>query len=487
MKFRYAIAASLAFILLNTLLIIGEHQSLFIMPIVLIGLLIYLWLPQQFFNSYILLSPLSIPLSEMVSGLNFDLWFPSELMILALSPLSIVLLSQKNQSNRWFTWHPTQLVLYFLVAWMFISTLSSSLPIVSVKYIALKLLYILVLFYLPFSLMVNQNFRFTRMLLMYSIGLIGVIAITLSKQAQLGLFNKFVAHGSCNPYFTDHTSYAAVLALLIPVILSLAFTKKSVAQKLLLFLFSFILIVALVLSYTRAAWLSLMVAFGVWLIWLIKMRFRYVILLAVIFGVIIYSYRIEITVWLNTNKTASSADLKKHVSSIANVRTDESNVERLNRWTSAIRMFREKPVLGWGPGTYMFRYAPFQASYLKTRESSNLGLKGNAHSEYLGMLSESGFPALLAFLLAIGIILFRGFKLAIRLTPNSHDRTLLIGVLLGWISYLVHGLLNNFLDMDKVALLFWGYAAFILSLEYRYSKSNPSMEISSNTSSESRN
>jgi O-antigen ligase len=145
-------------------------------------------------------------------------------------------------------------------------------------------------------------------------------------------------------------------------------------------------------------------------------------------------------------------------------------------------MFEEKPIFGWGPGTYMFQYAPYQASYLKTSESSNLGLKGNAHSEYLGLLSEAGLPAALAFISIIVLLLYKGFHLISKLKPKSADRIILTGVLFGLITYVVHGILNNFLDMDKVAVLFWGYAAQILAMDYRYSKSNPNIEISSNTS-----
>lgn len=481
-KDKWIIVSSLIFILINAILIGTERDFFVILPIIFIFLLAYLSFPLKFYLAYLFISPLSIPLSEFFQEISFDLWLPSELMLVALAPIALFMLLSNNHQNRWFTWHPVLLTIYFFLGWIVLTSIASSMPLVSLKYLILKTLYFIVLLYLPFILLVKGNITFKRFIAFYSIGLFVVILFTLSKQWEYGLFNKFVAHGSCNPFFTDHTSYAAVLALLIPVSIALLISSNTATRRILFLALTIVLIVAFVLSYTRAAWLSLMVAGVVWVAWLLKIRFRYLALLAIIFFGSIFYFQDNILIWLNQHKTASSGDIRKHISSIANIRTDESNVERLNRWTSAIRMFEEKPLLGWGPGTYMFQYAPYQASYLKTRESSNLGLKGNAHSEYLGLLSEAGLPAALAFILIIVILFYKGFNLALKLKPKSADRVILIGVLHGLITYVVHGFMNNFLDMDKVAVLFWGYAALILAMEHLYSKSNPRIEISSKTS-----
>ena len=35
----------------------------------------------------------------------------------------------------------------------------------------------------------------------------------------------------------------------------------------------------------------------------------------------------------------------------------------------------------------------------------------------------------------------------------------------GLVTYFIHGALNNFLDIDKIAVPFWGFAAMIVSIE----------------------
>ena len=68
---------------------------------------------------------------------------------------------------------------------------------------------------------------------------------------------------------------------------------------------------------------------------------------------------------MSRNSQDSSGKLVEHLQSISNISTDASNVERLNRWVSAFGMIKEKPLVGWGPGTYQFEYAPFQKGKYK--------------------------------------------------------------------------------------------------------------------------
>jgi len=76
-------------------------------------------------------------------------------------------------------------------------------------------------------------------------------------------------------------------------------------------------------------------------------------------------------------------------------------MERVNRWKSANQVFREKPLMGWGPATYQFKYAPFQIASEKTIISTNYGKVGNAHSEYLGSLVDSGIPGIMLYFLLL--------------------------------------------------------------------------------------
>ena len=182
-----------------------------------------------------------------------------------------------------------------------------------------------------------------------------------------------------------------------------------------------------------------------------------------IFLGVFFTFKWEILDALEKNKQDSSADFIEHVQSIANISSDASNLERINRWQSAIRMYQERPVFGWGPGTYQFLYAPFQRTKEKTIISTNLGDLGNAHSEYLGPLSEMGFPGTIIVILLVIYVMYTGLK--VFKYGKGEVKYLSLMVLLGLVTYFAHGLLNNFLDTDKLSVPFWGFIAIIVALD----------------------
>src|SRR6187399_1719267 len=141
---------------------------------------------------------------------------------------------------------------------------------------------------------------------------------------------------------------------------------------------------------------------------------------------------------LERNRAQSATDFNKHLQSISNITTDASNLERINRWNSALRMFREKPVFGWGPGTYQFQYAPYQLSTEKTIISTNAGDQGNAHSEYIGPLAESGVLGAVTFVVLLIVVVYRALMLYRRL-QDKEARLITLGILLGLVTYIVHG------------------------------------------------
>ena len=159
--------------------------------------------------------------------------------------------------------------------------------------------------------------------------------------------------------------------------------------------------VAIVLSYARAAWISVVIALFVFAVIMLRIKFYWLVIAGAVLLGSFFIFQNQILDKLEKNKQDSSANLVEHIQSIANISSDASNLERINRWQAALRLSEDRPVFGWGPGTYQFVYAPFQLSKEKTIISTNLGDLGNAHSEYLGPLAEMGFPGLLIVLVLV--------------------------------------------------------------------------------------
>ncbi len=366
--------------------------------------------------------------------------------------------------------HPVTLAIYFHLAWMFITSITSTMPVVSFKFLISRLWFLIGFYFIAAQIFRNPN-RIRQYLWAYIIPFSLVVVYVLVRHAGYGLNNQMASHFVVRPFYNDHTSYGAVLAMILPVLIALFvnYKKMDVGQRFLFILLIVFFTLATILSYTRAAWVSLAATLGVWVIIKLRIRFAFIVFTFIALAALFFSFRTEIRMELEQNKQTSSGDFREHVQSIYNVRNDASNLERINRWSSALRMFEEKPVFGWGPGTYMFQYAPFQVSHQKTSISTNAGTMGNAHSEYLGPLSEQGVLGMVGILLIMITSLVTGIRVVFS-AVDPRLRILALGITLGLVTYYIHGVLNNFLDTDKASALFWGFTAMLVAMDIYHRK-----------------
>ena len=439
-----------------------EVYLLFILPAALFALWLAIHKIEWVWFFSVMSTPLSINLEEMEVA-HIGIYLPTEPIIAALLLLMIFkIISGKSVDRRIFK-HPFTYIIGLYLLWMVFTAVTSEYPLVSFKFIATRLWFISG-FYLLGAHLFQDLSNIKKFFASYLAPLCIVIIYTVTRHAQFN-FDKESAHWVMEPLFKDHTSYGAVLAMFFPVSIGLLFLKKkSPLVTFLIYAGLFIVSIGLILSYTRAAWVSVVVAFGIFIVMMLRVPLKYMLYGTVIFGsVLLFSWD-NIQQELGQNKQESSDKLDEHVSSISNVSSDASNLERLNRWHCAMEMFRRRPVTGWGPGTYQFVYAPFQQAKDRTIISTNNGDGGNAHSEYLGPLAEEGVLGMLLFISILIYTLILGFKLFYAATEKEH-RVIIISVFLGLITYFVHGTLNNYLDTDKASVPFWGFIGILVAMD----------------------
>jgi putative inorganic carbon (HCO3(-)) transporter len=461
----------LLYIVIDMALTFREIYVLNLLPIVL--MVIYLALARLDLVYYLIIAftPLSIQLLEFLPGSPIDFAIPTEPIIFGVMLLLIYRTVQAGLINRHIINHPVTYAILINLFWIFLTSCTSVMPLVSFKFLLARVWFVAVYYFLAILIFQHTN-NIRVFILCYTMPMLIVITYSISRHLSYGLFDKQAAHFVMNPFFRDHTSYGAILAMLFFALGGLVINRKRDMLFNLLTWGTWILItLALILSYTRAAWISVLVSIGVLVLVLLKIKLRYVILIGVLGVFYLTAQRTDIIYKMGKNRQESSATLAEHVKSISNITTDESNLERINRWNSAFRMFRERPVFGWGPGTYMFRYAPYQLSAEKTGISTDFGDGGNAHSEYIGPLAESGVLGSLSFIAIAILSLFTGFRTYHHI-QDKRLKQIVLFLILGFITYLVHGALNNFLDTDKASALFWGFTAVFVSLDLSLKKLN---------------
>ena len=454
------------FALLNAILIANEFYYAPILPVLVAILLLAFFALDKLVLLIVFLTPLSVNLTDI--GLGVGLTLPTDPLLFGVMLIFILKLFAENKFDKRIADHPITLAICVNLVWIAVTTITSEMPLVSLKYFISRLWYVITFFLVMTQLF--KDFKNIKLFLaLYLVGFVGIIGYTIVHHGIFG-FTEQAAHWVMSPFFNDHTSYGAALAMFYPLLIALVFgSSYSRSWKVIFALVLILFSIALVLSYTRAAWVSLIGALGVYLFMRFRVKFTTILALAGVFFIALFISFDTIVMKLEKNRQDSSAEFTEHIQSITNISTDASNLERLNRWSSAWRMFKARPFVGWGPGTYMFQYAPFQHSSEKTRISTNAGDAGNAHSEYIGPLAESGVFGMLSFLLVIICVVYYAVKLYPRMQNKEH-RLYLVSLFLGLVTYLIHGILNNFLDTDKASAPFWGFVAAIVAIEVYHTK-----------------
>ncbi len=460
-KLYWVYGISILFIVLNIALVIKEFYWALLFPLVIVILLLYIFALDKILLLIAFLTPLAINVQNFDAGLGISL--PTEPLMFGVLIIFFLKVLSGFPYDRNIIRHPLTIAVLLNLGWILVTTISSEIPLVSLKFFIARLWFVIPFFFAGVVLFRKFN-NIKLFSWLYIISLSIVCVYTIINHSQYG-FDEETGHWVMTPFYNDHTAYGSALAMFIPIIIGFAFNAASSRRTRIfsVFVFAFF-ILAIILSYSRAAWLSLAAALLVYFVILLKIKFKWIFGVMVVIIISFYSFQHQILEVLERNEQDSSTDFVEHVQSIYNISSDASNLERINRWQASIRMFLERPVVGWGPGTYQFLYAPFQRSKEKTIISTNAGDLGNAHSEYLGPMAEQGLPGLITILLLIIISVYTGIKVYQK-SEDKEVKLMSLVTILSIITYFVHGFLNNFLDTDKASVPVWGFLAMIVALD----------------------
>jgi len=464
-------AFSLVFITINLALIAYNTYYLAILPVVLLLALATVVSLDKILLAIAFFTPLSVQLDDLAPGISFNLSLPTEPLLAGIMVLFFFKLLLDGNFDRKILRHPVSIAIYLQLVWILITAITSTMPLVSVKFFISRLWFVIGMYFLATQLFKDYKNQ-ERFIWLYISALLIVILYTNLRLSQYGFDNQKASNWVVWPFYSDHTSYGAMLVMfLFPIIFFLIKKHENIIARSLTQVVLILFVLAIIFSYTRAAWLSLFAALGIWLLVILRIKIRTVIISGIVSFLILFSLQNKIVDALHSNESESSGKLSEHVESMANITSDASNLERINRWKCALRMFQEKPFWGWGPGTYKFQYAPFQFSYDRTIISTDFGDLGNAHSEYLGPLSESGVIGFITTLLLVFMVFRTGYKIY-HSAQNKEIKQFTLFILLGLATYFIHGVLNNFLDTDKASVPVWAFIAILVSLDVYHNTTN---------------
>jgi len=201
-----------------------------------------------------------------------------------------------------------------------------------------------------------------------------------------------------------HIKLGPVLALLLPItIIGLQKVHKTIR-----WISVFVLIICILLSGSRSAWL--MMAFTLLAYWWHHVKQRRIQLLI---KAIIASVLMLISLWFISPEFQQRIDRSLAIFKGTEQSIDFALADRLPIWSSAWHMFAQHPINGVGARAFRKAYPVYAGNNDKWQQNGGVGL--HAHHWMLEILAETGIVGFLLMLIAIISLL--GF---IKKNYNSH-------------------------------------------------------------------
>jgi len=261
--------------------------------------------------------------------------------------------------------------------------------------------------------------------------------------------------GKASSFLGNPAYLGGYLVLVAPVFLCLAANpeapKKERRNNILVFAF---LMIAVVLTASRAAWIALALVVALVVSYALFERGRTAVkALLVGFGAVL----VVVVLIFGLASGVSGEFRKKTFSSADNVRTNVSI--RANTLLRAFSVIASKPLLGHGLGTYEFVFpAHINASWEKNNNHDPL--PDDPHNIILGISASAGLAGLAVFVWLMLSIFAQAVKRMVQ--ADRQTRYLLGGFLLGGLGYLVLLLFHS--SIIATTALFWLFVGCALSM-----------------------
>jgi O-antigen ligase len=378
--------------------------------------------------------------------------FPDEPLMWLLSILLVfhfILYRKEIGEKKINSWIIKILLLH--LGWILVSSILSQHPILSIKYLAAKSWYILALGLGTWYCMKDGKDIFKLGVLLMAT-MFPVVTLILLQHLQTG-FSFESVNPSVQPFFRNHVNYGAFLACMIPLPIA-----GFIISRRFRWVFGFIIIfwlAALFLSYSRGAWMALIMG-GVTVL---AIRYKILHWLAGFFFILLATaifYLGSGNRYLNYRpdfeRTIYHQEFMDHLQATYRL-TDLSTAERFHRWIGGIRMTEGHLLHGYGPNSFFYEYKPYTVTAFQTYVSINEE-QSTVHNYFLLLLIEQGIPGLLIFCLLVVAL----FYYVQQWYHNASDRTeqifaATIASILGMIVSL--NMLSDLVETDKIGGLFF--------------------------------
>jgi len=408
-----------------------------LLPVLLLGAAFFLYDFRSLFYALFALIPFSTELSLGSLGTNF----PSEplMMVLMLGSLLLIFMRKKIVRPDFLN-HPLILLLVLYLGWILVTAIQSEIFLVSIKYWLAKTWYYAVFVFLAAHFIPSWK-RFEPLFWILTLSLGIAIMYVLVRHSAFGFHFEYV-NKSVWPIFRNHVDYAVMLALLFPYLLFLRGNFRAGGlQRLLVDCLMMVFVGGIVFSYTRAAYVSLMIIPFVFLV----VRWKLVVpatALSIAAFVLLFAFLSKDNKYLDfstSEDTVYHLNWSDHLTATFEMK-DMSTMERFYRWIAAVRMIPEVPVAGFGPSTFYHLYKPYTVRSFKTYVS-------------------------LCFFVSILLFFLYRAQVVYHRNISPENKRLVMAMMVSSIVIAVNCLMSDLIEVDKIGSFYFLHIAVLTNLD----------------------
>jgi O-antigen ligase len=397
--------------------------------------------------------PFSIEFYFEPIGFGSDL--PSEPLMILITVGSLIFMAKNRFTfNVSIVSHPVFIILILHLVWILATCIQSQNVFTSFKFFLAKLWYVIPFFFFPLAFFQKADDFIKVYRLLYKFLFISIF-IVLTRHAFEG-FTFASSYDVVRPFFRNHVSYAAISVICLPfvwafykILPSGTFVKRSLWFVLIIFL------TGIYFSYTRAAILS--VVFAVIAYYIFENRWVKQALIMTFFtaGFLVVYLAIDnkyLDLTPNFERTITHTQFDNLIEATYKLE-DISSMERVYRWMAGFEMLKDRPLMGFGPGTFYENYKSYSISSFATYVSDNPD-KSGIHNYFLMTLVEQGLIGFVIFVL-LCVMLLLVCEDTWHMFKGDKNHFFVIAISLSFIIILSMNLINDLIETDKVGPFFF--------------------------------
>lgn len=233
-------------------------------------------------------------------------------------------------------------------------------------------------------------------------------------------------------FYGSPNNLALYLGRVLPLVVAIAAWGQSGRRRWVYGLASLLMAGALLLTYSRGAWI---VGVPASLLFLAALRGRRT--LATVVGVLVVIAVIVLLV-VGAGRLTSLLDT-----------SEGTTFFRVQLWTSSLAMIRDHPVLGVGLDNFLYAY---RSSYVLPTAWAEFDLS-HPHNLVFDFWLRLGLPGLITAVWLL-VAFYRKAWMSYRRLPEGDVQLLVLGLMAGMVNFVAHGLVDNAFFLVDLAFVF---------------------------------